>query len=31
MDLLQGTAGVDSDSKNSTNGIGFRAVTLYLK
>ena len=29
LNLLQGTAGVDSDSKNSTNGIGFRASTPY--
>jgi hypothetical protein len=31
LDLTQGTTGVDSDSENSTNGIGFRASTPYLQ
>jgi hypothetical protein len=31
LDLLQGTTGIDTDNKNSTNGIGFRAATPYLK
>ncbi|MCK5854085.1 MAG: hypothetical protein KAG56_02600, partial [Sulfurovaceae bacterium] len=29
LSLLQGTTGVDSDSPNSTNGVGFRAATSY--
>ena len=28
--LFQGTTGVESDTANSTNGIGFRAATAYL-
>jgi len=31
LDLTQGTTGVDSDSLDSTNGIGFRAVSPYLE
>ena len=30
LELLQGTTGAKSDSKNSTNGIGFRGATAYL-
>lgn len=31
LNLLNGTTGVDSDSRNKNNGIGFRASTPYLK
>jgi hypothetical protein len=31
LNLLHGTTGVDSDTVNETEGIGFRASTPYLK
>jgi len=30
LDLRQGTAGVDSDTNGTTNGIGFRVATDYI-
>jgi len=31
LDLLQGTTGIDTDTINNKNGIGFRGATAYLK
>ena len=31
LDLLQGTTGIDTDTTNSRDGIGFRGATAYLK
>jgi hypothetical protein len=31
LDLLQGTTGIDSDTPNSTDGIGFRGATPYIQ
>ena len=31
LDLLQGTTGIDTDTINTKDGIGFRGATAYLK